>query len=151
MYACYYLSIFFFFLTLAPGLPHLRCFHLQEWMDHHSCSLHWRVSNYIEFIIAFRDTYRLMTNEGTYIMIPILRNNRTSVGSLSIVAGEHSLSVDSGNEQTRNIAAKHEYKLSDIYLKHKFIFFFFYWIDMSVTAQGPRRMTSVFWRYFDDL
>lgn len=66
-----------------------------------------------------------MTNEGTYIMILILRNNRTSVGSLSIVAGEHSLSVDSGNEQTRNIAAKHEYKLSDIYLKHKFIFFFF--------------------------
>ncbi|XP_046635315.1 trypsin-1-like [Daphnia pulicaria] len=33
----------------------------------------------------------------------------TSVGSLSIVAGEHSLSVDSGNEQTRNIAAKHEH------------------------------------------
>ncbi len=64
-----------------------------------------------------------MTNEGTFIMIPILLNNRTSVGSLSIVAGEHSLSIDSGNEQTRNIAAKHEYKLSDIYLKYKFIFF----------------------------
>ena len=33
---------------------------------------------------------------------------RTAVGSLSIVAGEHSLSIDSGDEQIRNVLAKNE-------------------------------------------